>query len=116
MGYRVPPRVSHIEKAMIDKAQRDEIAREIGTGNIMAISGGRIYPITHGIELPVSGGYSVRITLDPIDTYTVSRVFRRGGKEFIHGSISYVYADQISELAYRASCFESYDETHWSTP
>jgi hypothetical protein len=48
-----------------------------------------------------------------MDDYTVSRVFKRGGKEFIHGQRSGVYCDQVSEAAYFASCFNSYDENEW---
>jgi hypothetical protein len=69
--------------------------------------------IEDGIELPVGSGYTVRVVLDPMDTYTVTRVFTRSGKEFIHGSRSDVYCDEVAEVAYYASCFHSYDETEW---
>lgn len=101
---------------MIDKEQRAEIVRQIGAKNIAAISNGRIVGIDNGIERPVGSGYRVRVVLDASDTYTVSRVFRRGSREFIKGCISHIYFDQVGELAYRASCFNSYDETHWATP
>lgn len=98
---------------MIYPEQRQEIARQIGMGNILAISGGRVIGIEDGIELPVSNGYRVRVVLDPSDTYTVSRIFTRSGTEFIHGSRSDTYCDQVSEAAYRASCFRSYNEQEW---
>lgn len=96
----------------IEPEQRREIARQIGH-NILAISGGRIVGIADGIELPCGSGFHVRIQLTPLDEYTVSRVFRRKDKEFIHGQREHVYFDQVGELAYYASCFRSYDETEW---
>lgn len=98
---------------MIYPEQRQEIASQIGRGNILAISGGRVTAIADGIELPVSNGYRVRVVLDPSDTYTVSRIFTRNGTEFVHGERSNTYCDEVSELAYRASCFRSYNETEW---
>jgi hypothetical protein len=97
---------------MIDKEQATEIRRQIGM-NILAISGGRTKAIDNGIEMPCGAGYRVRVVLDPSDTYTVSRVFKRGGKEFPKGSRSNVYCDEVSEVAYFASCFRSYDENEW---
>lgn len=93
--------------------QRDEIVRQVGTGNLMAISGGRVYPMADGVELPVSNGYSVRIRLAAEDTYTVSRVLRRGDREFIKGVRDRVYADEVGNAAYLASCFRSYDANEW---
>jgi hypothetical protein len=91
---------------------RREIARQIG-GNIFAISGGRIKPIENGIELPVGSGYHVRVELNGMDYYDVSRIFRRGGKEFVKGVRNDVDCFQVSEAAYYASCFRSYDENEW---
>jgi hypothetical protein len=101
------------EDQLADWIDRQQIIQQIGTGNILAISGGRIIGTENGIELPVSNGYSVRIELDPSDTYTVTRVFKRAGKEFVKGSRSDVYCDQLSEIAYRAGMFRSYDENEW---
>lgn len=92
--------------------QQREIARQIGA-NIFAISGGRVRPIDDGIELPVGSGYSVRIQLTAADDYTVSRVFRRGAKEWIKGVREGVYCDEVSEAAYYASCYRSYDAEEW---
>lgn len=94
--------------------QQREIARQVGQ-NLWAISGGRIKGIADGIELPVGNGYTVRIQLTPADEYIVSRVFRRAGKEWIKGQREGVYCDQVSEAAYFASCFRSYDDTEWVT-
>lgn len=94
-------------------AERQEIVRQIGTPNIMAISGGRIRPITDGIELPVSSGFVVRVHLTGADDYTVERVFTRAGREFDHGTRERTYCDEVGEAAYRASCFRSYDKADW---
>lgn len=93
--------------------QRKTIVRQIGTGNVLAISGGRVKGLVDGIELPVSSGYRVRVTLDANDTYTVARVMVRGAKEFPKGSKSNVYCEELGETAYRASCYKSYDESEW---
>jgi hypothetical protein len=98
----------------IDVGQQQEIARQIGPANLMAISGGRIRGIDNGIELPVGCGYTVRVELIA-DEYTVSRIFKRGDKEFVHGQRSRVYCDEISEVAYYASCFRSYGADRWPT-
>lgn len=92
---------------------RREIARQIGGGNVAAISGGRMRALPDGIELPVSNGYVVRVRLTAMDDYTVERVFIRNGREFMHGRMEGVYADGVGEAAYRASCFRSYDEWEW---
>ena len=96
----------------IEAAQRQEIARQIGA-NLMPISGGRVVGIADGIELPAGSGFHVRIQLTPLDEYTVTRIFRRGGKEFEHGKREHVYCDEVSEVAYFASCHRSYSETEW---
>lgn len=96
----------------IDDAQRNEIVRQIG-GNLMSISGGRVKALPDGIEMPVSNGYKVRVRLSPNDTYRVERVFSRGGTDFDKGSREEVYADQVSEYAYFASCFRN-DDGNWT--
>jgi hypothetical protein len=94
--------------------QQQEIHDQIGR-NILAISGGRWLRIADGIELPVGSGYTVRVQLTPADEYTVSRIFRRGAKEWVKGVREHVFCDEVSELAYYASCFRSYNETEWIT-
>jgi hypothetical protein len=90
----------------------DELIAQIGRMNIFAISGGRVGVIrengeTVGIELPVSNGYRVSIKLGWDDTWTVSRQFVRAGVVFEKGTLSSVYADQVGEIAYQASCFRN---------
>lgn len=97
----------------VDGDQRREMASQIGFGNLLAISGGRIRPIESGIELPVGSGYSVRVELSALDYYEVSRVFKRGGKVFVKGVRSDVDCFQLADAAYYASCFRSYDENEW---
>jgi|SRR6516164_9639548 hypothetical protein len=99
---------------MISSEERATIARQIGRIYILMISGGRINAIEDGIELPVSNGYIVRVRYNKGgDDYTVERVFRRAGREWVKGEQSRVYCDQVAEAAYYASCFRSYDETEW---
>src|SRR6266576_1309194 len=91
----------------------EELVRQVGTGNILAISGGRVLVRESGLTLPVSNGYSVEVDLAADDTYVVRRVFTRAGKRWVKGERTNVYCDQVGELAYRASCFRSYDEDEW---
>jgi hypothetical protein len=81
------------------------LAAQISARNIMAISGGRIQVRQTGITLPVHAGYRVTVDLAPDDTYTVRRVFDRGGKRWIKGEESGVYCDVVGDSAYRASCY-----------
>ena len=97
--------------------QRTHIARiileQIGIGTVAAISGLRHGPITDGrpgVDLPVAAGYRVIVEYDQAsDLYDVHRVFRRGGKDHPHGTAAGVWAGQLSEVAYRASCFRDRD-------
>ena len=68
----------------------------------MGCSGGRVRPLSDGIELPIWNGYKVRVRLTPADDYTVQRVFVRGGQEFPKGERTRIYCDQVGETAYRA--------------
>ena len=84
-----------------------ELKYQLGR-DLFAISGGRMTRIgPSAIDLPVSSGYRVRITLAADDTYTVERVMRRGTKEFRKGAVTGVYADQVQEVAYVASCYKN---------
>jgi hypothetical protein len=80
---------------------------QIGQGNLLAISGGRIrYGAGDEIILPVGYGYWVEIDLDKVtDTYTVRRVFTRGLKRWVKAEWNGVYADRLGDIAYEASCF-----------
>ena len=84
-----------------------ELIRQIGTMNVMAISGGRVMRRESGVTLPVGAGYSVTVDLDWDDTYIVRRVFKRGAKVWIKGQQRNVYFDEVGEAAYRASCFRN---------
>lgn len=101
------------EPMHVSPEQRQEMIAQIGTMNVLAISGGRVRPITEGIELPVAAGYHVQVALEASDTYRVTRIFRRNGKDHFHGVRTMIYADQVAETAYRASCFRSYDDDEW---
>lgn len=96
--------------------------RQIGRINILAISGGRIVALDENtIALPVSSGYSVEVEYLPgPDLYEVRRVFTRraprprndpfapaGPKvRTVKGRQTGLYADQIGEAAYQASCYK----------
>lgn len=96
----------------IEPEERQEIRRQIGM-NILAISGGRAVAIADGIELPAGSGYHVRVQLTAADDYTVTRIFRRAGKDTVKGQRTGVYCEEVSEVAYFASCFRSYNEQEW---
>lgn len=84
--------------------------KQIGSMTVLAISGGRVTVESEGgIILPVSNGYSVRITLAANDTYTVERIFRRGTKVTLR-TVDNVYCDELSDVAYYASCFRSHPD------
>lgn len=96
----------------------DTLLDQIGRRNVYAISGGRVGVWKPEgecveVELPVSAGYLVRITLAWDDTYTVERVLRRRPKgqtaklDKVMGRVSGVYCDQVGEVAYRASCYKN---------
>jgi hypothetical protein len=88
--------------------QHGEILRQIGTMNVMAISGLRWSRRPTGITLPAGRGYEVHVDLAANDTYTVRRVLRRGdGAAVIVGEESGVYCEQVGDSAYRASCWAS---------
>ena len=89
--------------------QAHELIAQIGRMNLAAISGGRVRLVGETLVLPVGSGYTVEITLDPSDTYTVRRVFSRGVKRWIKGEVSNVYCDQVGEVAYQAHAFRSYE-------
>lgn len=90
---------------MFIEADTQTIVEQIGMGNVLAISGGRVTHRETGITLPVRYGYSVTVDLAAGDTYTVRRVFTRKGVSTIKGESADVYAEQVGEMAYRASCY-----------
>jgi hypothetical protein len=94
------------EASFID-CDAHELADQIGMGNILTISGGRINVRRTGITLPVSNGYSVEVDLAAGDTYTVRRVFTRAKQAWVKGQRDGVYCDQVGEVAYQASCFRN---------
>jgi hypothetical protein len=91
----------------------DELLRQLGGMNVLAISGGRVTVVndsdgeTVQVLLPVGNGYRVSIQLGWDDTYTVSRQFVRSGKVSDKGTIDGVYCEIVGEVAYQASCFRN---------
>jgi len=87
----------------IDPAQ---LTAQIGRMNIFAISGGRVLNYGESTTFfPVASGYYVAVTLEANDTYTVRRLFVRAGKVTVKTEAADVYADEVGEVAYQASCF-----------
>lgn len=88
-----------------------ETIAQIGRMNLLCISGGRVKGAfnsdgeTVGVVLPVGHGYRVDVLLAFDDTYTVRRVFARGGKQWVKGELTGVYCDEVGETAYVASCY-----------
>lgn len=79
---------------------------QIGSLTVAGISGGRWSVNAVGdLVLPVAAGYSVEVAYAADDTYTVRRVFSRGIKRWVKGEAASVYADQLSEVAWYASCY-----------
>lgn len=101
------------QDAMTDDSTDDEYRRcdvdvllaQIGRANVLAISGGRVEERATGVTLPVRYGYSVEVDLAANDTYTVRRVFTRSGNRTIKGVERNVYAEDVGDAAYRASCY-----------
>jgi hypothetical protein len=93
----------------------DELISQIGHMNILAISGGRVIVVKNNdgetieVELKCGAGYRVSIALGWDDTYTVTRQYVRKGTVFNKGTVEGVYCENIGEVAYKASCFRSYE-------
>ena len=94
-----------------------EIVEQIGRWTIMAISGlnvARIYNSdmeTVGISLPINNTRRVDVVLDWDDTYIVRRIRRivsgkNKGQEVTEEEYRNIYCDQISHVAYAASCWK----------
>ena len=81
--------------------------QHIGGMNLLAISGGRVQALDeNAILLPVRHGYRVIVRYVPgVDLYDVERIMIRGGKITHKGTESHLYADQVGDSAYRASCY-----------
>ena len=91
----------------MNEQQARTALQQIGRMNVLAISGGRAILSEGRLVLPVAKGYRVEVEYDAVpDAYTVRRVFVRGGKRFVKGEVDHVYAPEVGEAAYRASCYE----------
>ncbi len=93
------------EKKYVREVHAPTLVSQIGTMNIMAISGGLVIPRKTGITLPVGEGYSVEIDLNFMDFYDVKRVYTDGVTRVIKGEVEDVDCFTIGEVAYRASCY-----------
>jgi hypothetical protein len=88
-----------------DANMRWAMRGQIRTMDLLAISGGRVFATPTGLMLPVGHGYKVQIDLEAGDTYRVRRVFVRDFRFWVKGEVSGVYAEQLSQAAYEASCY-----------
>lgn len=94
------------------------LLRQIGNLNVAAISGGRV--LAHkrdltghyaaAVELPVSRGRSVQITLSALDYYTVRRLRKvtqgqHRGRFVVEHEATDVDCTQVGEAAYQAACW-----------
>lgn len=88
------------------------LLEQIGTGNVMAISGlrvGRVIawrdgePFIVGVVLPVANGWAVHVVLAGDDTYTVRRIWRGNVRREWTG----IYCENIGEIAYKASLYDN---------
>ena len=92
----------------------DELIAQLGKMTFFAICGGKFaiwQPEGETVEADFwcGNGYRVRITLGWDDTWTVQRIFVRKDQVSIKGEMKGVYADQVSDIAYKASCYRSYE-------
>ena len=85
----------------MNELQARELIAQIGKMNLWAISGGRAEMNSGALVLRVGNGYRVRITLQDNDTYMVQRMWRN----IVKGEAQNVYADEVGEVAYVASCY-----------
>jgi hypothetical protein len=101
----------------VDPEMRKQMVGQISRMNLLAISGGRVLGCHAGISLPISNGYSVTVQLNHDDTYVVRRVRTTRVKGVpvvrLYGERANVYCEDLSEVAYYASCFRSYDADEW---
>lgn len=111
-----------LERAQENRKISFEILGQMGTMNVLAISGGR-YDFTsvassrevlgdstwvkHSalVTLPVSNGYRVEVAYDSArDAYQVTQWYVRGRKAWAKQVTQCVYAAEVGEAAYQASC------------
>jgi hypothetical protein len=85
--------------------ERDLIP-QIRFWDLAAVSGGRRAQINkYEAKFPVGAGYSVRVKLGFMDTWEVERVFEREGKVWVKERWEDVYAFDVSDVVYKASCY-----------
>lgn len=83
-----------------------DLVPQINRWDLMAVSGGRATQINkYEAKFPVGQGYSVRVKLGFMDTWEVERVFEREGKAWVKETWTDVYAFDVSQVVYWASCY-----------
>ena len=85
--------------------ERDLIP-QLNMWDLMAVSGGRREQLNkYEAKFPVGHGYSVRVKLGFMDTWEVERVFEREGTAWCKEVWHDVYAPEVSQVVYWASCY-----------
>lgn len=81
----------------------------IGRRTVLGISGGRINRTGDlTIQLPIRYGWSIEVEYHPVpDVYEVRRVFSRGTKRWVKGSLYGLYWPSLPDVCWDASCYES---------
>jgi hypothetical protein len=83
-----------------------DLLPQIHRGDLLAVSGGRREQLNkYEANFPVGKGYSVRVKLSFWDTWEVERVFEREGKAWLKERWDDVYAFDVSDVVYKASCY-----------
>jgi hypothetical protein len=89
-----------------------DLMPQIRVWDLMAVSGGRREQLNkYEAKFPVGHGYSVRVKLSFMDTWEVERVFEREGKAFLKERWDDVYAFDVSDVVYKASCYHHTKES-----
>lgn len=91
-----------------DQIVRLTMLDHIGRWCVMALCGGRLQVSgPHALEfLDSAAGHIVEVSYDRVpDAYTVRRLFRRGGKTWEKGVVTHVYAEQLPDVCFAASCW-----------
>jgi hypothetical protein len=112
-----------LERTQNNPSIYSQMLKQIGPMNILAISGGRkdftsvadtrevlgdSSWVKHSavVTLPVANGYRVEVAYDSArDAYQVTRWYVRGRQAWAKTVTQCVYAAEVGEAAYQASCY-----------
>ena len=81
------------------------LVQQVGR-NMMAISGGQwSQPNKYEVEMHAGRDFYVKVRLGFMDTWEVDRVQRIEGRDFVRETWKDVYAWEVGEACYQASCY-----------